>query len=91
MYVSSVERSSWGIYILTVSYIISKTSNFSLGDTPAYTCFGYDSSPNQARTELRDIYNYDSPESLITQRVKLSYEDKSVLKIEINNMCNFLE
>ena len=35
---------------------------------------GFDTSPNIRRTELKDIYNYDSPESLNTIRKNQSNE-----------------
>ena len=47
-------------------FIIINTLNLTLGDTPSFSCLGCDSILNAAKNELHDIYNYDSPESLVT-------------------------
>ena len=74
LYVNSVERSCWDSYISTASNVINNSLNLTLNDTASYACMGFDTSPNISRTELKDIYNYDSPESLITIREKRSNE-----------------
>ena len=74
LYVNRVARSCWDTFILTAANVINNTLNLSLGDSPSFACLEYDSCPNVAKTELRDIYNYDSPESLIIPQEKRSSE-----------------
>ena len=61
----SFEQGNRDSYILTVANIINNTLNTAPCDTPSFACLGYDSCPHIYREELCDIYNYDSPESLV--------------------------
>ena len=69
LYVNSVDN-NWDMYLDTVANTINNSLNEVLSDTPAYTLLHYDTLPNIQRTELKDVYNYDSLESIITLREK---------------------
>ena len=62
------EPNSWDFFISTTANIINNSLNITIGDTPAFVCFGYDTAPNTCREELGTVYNYDSEESLIRAR-----------------------
>ena len=70
LYVHSTELGEWDDYLLTVSNVLNNSLNISIGDTPAFCCLGYDTCPNLNREDLQNVYNYDSPESLVTLREK---------------------
>ena len=70
LYVHSVEHGEWDSYILTVANCLNNCLNITLEDTPSFVCLNYDTSPNVSREDLKDIYNYDSAESLVTLREK---------------------
>lgn len=67
LYVNSI-NSNWDEYLSTCANTINNSLNETLQDTPAYTLFNYDTCPNIQRTSLKDIYNYDSLDTIVTIR-----------------------
>ena len=52
--------------------ILNNTVNLTLQDTPQFVCLNYDTCPNVSCEDLKNIYHYDSAESLVTIREKRS-------------------
>ena len=84
LYVNSVS-SNWDQYISTAANTINNSLNETLSDTPAFTLFGHDTVPNIQRTELRDIYNFDSPEQLVIVREKFNNNVRELIHSRLVN------
>jgi len=82
LYANSINF-NWDEYLDTTANTINNSLNETLGDTPAFTLFAYDTCPNVQRTELGAVYNYDSIESLCVLRERQAYRLAEEIKFNI--------
>jgi len=70
LYVNSTYHCNWDYFLSTVENTINNQVVSTIKETPSFTLFGYDTSPNVIRTNLEDKLYADNPENLVKYRAR---------------------
>ena len=84
LYVNTTTHDMWDIFLTTVENAINNQYIGTLGDTPAYTLFARDTAPNLNRTDLNQLYSYDSDSDII------KYRCREIANIQTNIRANII-
>ena len=85
LYVNSTQGSEWKEYLSTAQNVINNTLNQTLGETPSYILFNYDTCPNITRELLTHTYNYDCPEHLVKLRERRATQVRDLVSNHLNS------